>query len=265
MAPADKSGTLVVIGGAENQDGEPAILKWVADRVDGGLLVVLTCATEDPEDAWERYRSIFSRLGVRNLEHVDVRDRAQALDEDLSRRIDDADVVFFTGGDQLRITSHIGDTPVFRRIRDMLSRGGVIAGTSAGATVMSETMLVAGTSSNTPRLGDVPRMAPGLGFLDDVIVDMHFSERGRIGRLLGAVAQNPRILGVGIDEDTAMVVQAGCVDVIGSGAVWFVDGVRAHGSNVAEAQEDDTLAIEDVTLHVLNAGRRFDLAQRRPA
>jgi cyanophycinase len=265
MAKQREPGALVVIGGAENKDGNPDILKDVAKRVGKGPLVIMTCATEEPQEAWERYRAVFTKLGVAELAHVDVRDRESALDPEVSAPLDNARGVFFTGGDQLRITSHIGGTPVYDRIRNVLERGGVVAGTSAGASVMSETMLVGGLSDNTPRVDEIVQMAPGLGFLHGAIVDMHFSERGRIGRLLGAVAQNPRVVGIGIDEDTAMVVKADCVEVLGSGAVWFLDGRRAGTTNVSDAMGDETLSIENVTLHVLGAGHHFDLANRRPA
>lgn len=257
-------GALLIIGGAEDKQGDQAILRCVADRVDGKRLVILTVATEEPEESWEKYRTVFTELGVKDLTHVDVRDRRQAMVADLSESIDGAGGVFFTGGDQLRITSHIGDTYVYRRIRNLLDRGGIVAGTSAGASVMSETMLVGGSSSNTPSIGEIVQMAPGLGFLDNAIVDQHFSERGRMGRLLGAVAQNPRVLGIGIDEDTAALVEDDCLSVVGTGATYIIDGSRAGNSNVAEGSPDDTLSIEDVMLHVLSKDHRFDLGERKP-
>jgi len=131
--------------------------------------------------------------------------------------------------------------------------------------MMSETMLVGGESDNTPTVRDIVRMAPGLGFLPGAIVDQHFSERGRMGRLLGAVAQNPRVLGIGIDENTAALVEDGCLSVVGKGGVWILDGQRATGSNVAEGAPDETLAIENVIVHLISDGRRFDLRNRRPA
>jgi cyanophycinase len=264
MPSKQQPGTLIVIGGAEDKEQNPDILRYIADRVDGGTLVIMTCATEEPQEAWERYRKVFTKLGVTHLEHVDVRDRELALDPKLSEPIARARGVFFTGGDQLRITSHIGNTPVYERISKLLDRGGIVAGTSAGAAVMSETMLVEGESDNTPRIGDIARMAPGFGFLHGVVVDMHFSERGRMGRLLGAIAQNPRVLGIGIDEDTAMIVRSDCVEVLGSGAIWIVDGANAGSSNVTEGSSDETLSIENVTLHLLAEGHQYDLANRRP-
>ncbi|HEV7809135.1 MAG TPA: cyanophycinase, partial [Candidatus Limnocylindrales bacterium] len=149
--------------------------------------------------------------------------------------------------------------------RKLLDRGGLIAGTSAGAAVMSETMLVEGESDDTPDVAQIVQMAPGLGFLGSAIVDMHFAERGRLGRLLGAIAQNPRMLGIGIDEDTAMIVHGDCLEVMGSGGVYILDGSKSRRSNVAEAAADETLAIENVTLHLLSAHRQYDLEQRQPA
>ncbi|MFC6660294.1 cyanophycinase [Deinococcus multiflagellatus] len=161
------------------------------------------------------------------------------------------------------MTSQIGDTPLEARIREVYERGGVVAGTSAGASVMCETMLVKGPSRESYRIGDL-QMAPGLGLVRGVIIDQHFAERGRMGRLLGAVAQNPRVLGIGIDEDTAIVLQGGHFRVIGSGAVYVADGAGITHSNIAEARTDEPLSLYDVRLHVLSAGDAFDLNRRAP-
>jgi cyanophycinase len=149
------------------------------------------------------------------------------------------------------------------KVREIHRRGGLIAGTSAGASVMSDTMLIAGSSAESHRIGDL-KMAPGLGFIRNAIIDQHFAERGRIGRLLGAVAHNPRILGIGIDEDTAIWAEAGSFEVVGAGAVYVVDADEATYSNIAEAQEASALSLHDVRLHVLSHGDRFDLGRRAP-
>jgi cyanophycinase len=256
------AGTLVAIGGAEDKARNPAILRFVAERVGGGPLVVLTAASAEPEDAWQQYRNVFRNLGVESLVHVDVRDRREALDDRISRVIDDARGVYFTGGDQARIASNIADTPVCERVGAVLARGGVVAGTSAGACVLSDNMLVSGDGHAAP--AGAVRMAGGLGFVSDVVIDMHFSQRGRMGRLLAAIARNPGTLGIGIDEDTAIAVEGDSAEVIGSGAVWFVDGARASSSSVTGAPEHAALSVEDLRLDVLGAGRRYHLLDRRP-
>ena len=208
-------------------------------------------------------RDALGALGVTDLVELYVDERADSGDPEVLARLDGAAGVFFTGGDQLRISSQIGDTALEHRIRGLHQKGGIIAGTSAGAAVMSETMLVKGPGSESYRIGEV-HMAPGLGLIQDVIIDQHFAERGRYGRLLGAVAHNPRLLGVGIDEDTALLVQDGSGEVVGAGAVYVVDGETATHSNIAEARSEDALSMFDVRMHVLAHGDRFEFTARRP-
>jgi cyanophycinase len=257
-------GALIIIGGHEDKDGDRTILRDVATRLDGGALVIATVASHQREGYFDAYKEAFGPLGVTDLVELYVDERGETLESDLPHMLDRAAGVFFTGGDQLRISSQIGDTPVERAVWDLHRRGGVVAGTSAGASVMSETMLVKGTSAESHRIGDL-HMAPGLGLMRNVIIDQHFAERGRIGRLLGAVAQNPRVLGIGIDEDTAIVVEGDGFHVIGSGAVTIVDGSAVTQSNIAEARPERTLSMHGVTLHMLSAGDRFDLDQRQPS
>jgi cyanophycinase len=261
----NRKGTLIIIGGHEEREpsSERAILKEVAARVRGGKLVLATVASHHPEGYFEEYQKAFRDLDVGELVELYVEDRAEAGDSDKLHVLDDAAGVFFSGGDQLRITSQIGDSAIEDKVRRLYERGGVIAGTSAGASVMSETMLVKGTSQETHRIGDL-RMAPGMGLIRDVIIDQHFAERGRFGRLIGAVAHNPRVLGIGVDENTAAVVEDGLLSVLGSGAIYIVDGSRVSYSNLAEARSDVTLSMHNMTVHVLAAGDRFDLASRDP-
>ncbi|MEN3338225.1 MAG: cyanophycinase, partial [Acidobacteriota bacterium] len=198
-APAGNgTGSLIIIGGHEDKHGDKQILREVCARVERAKLVIATIATAHPKEVWDEYRHLFGGLGVSRLEHLHIESRADAFSEDMMSVLDGAGAVFFTGGDQLRITSRIGGAPVCERIREIFSRGGVIAGTSAGASAVSETMLVSAPSSESHKI-DSLQMAPGLGLLRGVIIDQHFAERGRLGRLVGAVAQNPRLLGVGID------------------------------------------------------------------
>jgi cyanophycinase len=257
-------GTLVIIGGHEDHEGERVILKEVASHIKDGKLVLATIASHEPDGYLEKYQATFAELGVPNVTELYVDDRAEANQEDKLRMVEGVNAIFFSGGDQLRITSQIGDTPIYDRVHEIYRTGGLIAGTSAGASVMSETMLVRGPSATSFRIGDL-RMAPGLGLLPNVIIDQHFAQRGRIGRLIGAVAQNPRVLGIGIDENTAIVVQGDRFKVIGSGAVYLVDGGDVTHSNIAEAAGEEALSIYDLRVHVLSSGDVFNLATKRPA
>jgi cyanophycinase len=257
-------GTAIAIGGHEDKKEEKRILREVASRVGSGRLVVTTIASSEPEEMWATYEPLFRNLGVRHVHHLDVRTREDALEDKHIRVLDDATVVFFTGGDQLKVTSQIGDTPCYERIREIYESGGTIAGTSAGASVMSETMMVGGDGDSSLRLGDELRMAPGLGIVSGVLIDQHFAERGRVGRLLAAVTQNPRIVGLGIDENTAAVVRGQHLTVLGSGAIYVLDGRRVSYSNVAEASEDKTMSVFNVTLHLLTEGNVLDLISREP-
>jgi cyanophycinase len=266
MADESRTGCLIIIGGHEDRDpkGDRTILREVAKRVRKGKLVLATVASRRPEGYFEEYQQAFEDLGIGELVELYLHDRGEAWDKEKLEVLDDAAGVFFSGGDQLRITSQIGDTGIEAKVRALFQRGGVVAGTSAGAAVMSETMLVRGTSRETHRIGDL-HMAPGLGLLRDVIVDQHFAERGRFGRLIGAVAQNPRVLGMGVDENTAAVVDRDRLHVIGAGAVYIVDGSRCTYSNVGDAETEVTLAMHGVIVHLLAEGNGFDLKSRKPS
>jgi cyanophycinase len=256
--------TLVIIGGGEDKKGKKRILREIAERVGEGRLIVTTVASHEPEGYFEPYETAFKELGVEDVLELDIRERDEACDPDNLALFEGATGIFFTGGDQLKITSQLGDTPFCKYLRELYEKGGVIAGTSAGASAMCETMLVTGPGRESYRIGDLS-MAPGLGFVHDAIIDQHFAERGRMGRLLGAVAHNPRVLGIGIDEDTAIVVKNETeFFVLGSGAVYVIDGSTMSYSNIAEESEDRPLSIHDVRLHVLSDGDRFDLRERRP-
>ena len=256
-------GRLLIIGGHDDKANGKVILRALARASASGKLVVATVASEQPEAMWEEYESTFRSLGVRHLYQLKIETRADAETARAMSILQDATAVFFTGGDQLRLTATIGDTPVFSRCHEIYMDGGMIAGTSAGAAVMSETMLVSGDGELTHRIGTALQMAPGLGFARDMVVDQHFSERGRIGRLLGAVAQNPRILGVGIDENTAIEIElAKKFRVIGTGGVYVLDGSDVADTNIAEEDRDRALSIIGVRLHVLSQGDEFDLMTR---
>lgn len=259
-------GTLMIIGGAEDKKQECVVLKKLIQLANmrKGQIIILTTATEEPERVYFQYSSIFSRLGVINIKAVHIKSRQDANDSVHSHDLSQASCIFMTGGDQLRITSIMGGTKTEQALYDAFDNGAVIGGTSAGASVMSETMITAGTDDDTPRKCTL-KMAPGLGLLKDVVIDQHFAQRGRIGRLLSAIAQNPHLLGVGIDEDTALVIGDDAVfEVVGSNAVTIIDGKHSDFTNVSELIPDEILAFTNVKIHLLPAGFKYDVQSRKP-
>jgi cyanophycinase len=265
--PTQAKGRLIIIGGHEdrNPEGERTILKEVASAASksNNRLVLITVATEMPREVTAEYEAAFRSLDI-EMEPLDIRTREDACNEENVRKIERAAVIFFTGGDQLRISSQIGDSLVFRCLRDRYRAGVTVVGTSAGAAAMSGTMIINGASDTSFRIGALD-MAPGLDFLPNSVIDSHFAERGRIGRLIGAVAQNPRNLGLGIDEDTAIVVEREQrFRVVGSGAVYVVDGSTISYSNMVEQRPDDIVTVHEARVHILGQGSAFDLIERRP-
>jgi len=262
----EESGSLLIIGGNEDKQGDCVILRRFVAMAGGreARIALVTTATERPCETGEEYRSIFTDLGAASVGVVAVANRQAANDRYQGREFDECTGIFFTGGDQLRLTSILGGSEVDAAIRRAFRRGVVIAGTSAGAAVMSDTMIVDGSSSATPKKSTLS-MAHGMGLLAEVVIDQHFAQRGRINRLLAAVAQNPHILGVGIDEDTALVVSPRRVfEVIGSQTVTVIDGKRVVHSNISESQQYDPLALTNVMLHILPSGYGYDLKRRVP-
>jgi cyanophycinase len=256
-------GHLVIIGGAEDKEGDCVILRRflaLAGRRDARLIVLSTAST-DP-GAGKQYRDIFAALGADEVRVLAVQSRAEANQREYNEIFDDCSGIFFTGGDQLRITGILGGSILGEALHRAHRRGAIIAGTSAGAAVMSETMLVGGADDATPKKETI-RMAPGLGLLRDVVVDQHFAQRGRIGRLLAAVAHNPEMLGAGIDEDTAIVVNPeGDCEVVGSGTVTIIDGRNVSHSNVSESSPDQPLTLTDIKLHILSGRCSYHLKKR---
>jgi cyanophycinase len=261
----DKKGNLIIIGGAEDKENKCEILNKVVEMSGGGSskIVVMTTATEHPEEVGNLYRKIFKKLGVRNLDIVNINSRIDASDEEYVNFINNADCIFFTGGDQLRITSLLGGTDAYAALHDAYNRGALLVGTSAGASAMSSNMIVEGVDDDAPKYCTL-KMAPGLGILSEVIIDQHFAQRGRIGRLLVAVAQNPYMLGVGIDEDTAIIVEGDEFRVIGSQTVTVADGMYMSHSNVSELKPEEPLALTDIKLHILPRGYGLNLTSREP-
>lgn len=252
--------SLLLIGGAEDKVGRATILRRFV-RLAGGRqarVVVIPTASSVPDEAFETYANVFKRLGAREIVAVDPRSRPDANAEALVEAIDDATGVFMTGGNQLKLSQRFVGTPLANAVFQAHARGAVVAGTSAGASVMSQFMISLGADGATPRQRS-GQVTSGLGLLPGVIVDQHFDQRARYGRLMSMVAGSPNLLGMGIDEDTAVEIRDGrSMTVLGSGAVFMVDA-RTAVSDVAEARRHAPLLISGAVVHSLPTGATFDL------
>ncbi|HEY9700303.1 MAG TPA: cyanophycinase [Trichocoleus sp.] len=256
---------LVIIGGAEDKEGDCKILREFV-RMAGGLqarVVVMTVATGLPGEVGENYTRIFERLGVESVRVVDTARPEDARDPKAIEEINQATGIFFTGGNQARITELLKDSELDAALHNRYGQGIVIAGTSAGAAMMPDVMIVEGESETNPRM-EVVSMDRGMGFLPGVVIDQHFAQRGRLGRLLSAVSQQPVVLGFGIDENTAIVVSGNHIQVIGEGAVTVVDTENISHTNVDSLLKDEPLALCGAKLHILPHGYGFDLEERAP-
>jgi len=260
-------GRLLVIGGAEDPDeNDMTILPRLVEMAGGKSARVIICSSpsEDPHDKVRTYTALFEKLGVAEVIPAAIVERNQANDPELLEGLERATAVFFTGGDQLRLTALVAGTQFCERVRERLfGHGLVVAGTSAGAAAMSGVMIIGGRSEGTVRRADVS-LAPGLGYWRDTVVDTHFNQRGRPNRLFTIFAHNPQVLGIGIDENTAIEVQPGDrFTVIGEGAVMVLGGGVTH-TNAPDAGDEDTLAITDALVQILPDGYGFDLRHSRP-
>lgn len=259
-------GTLMIIGGAEDKRGECCILRRVVQltKERQGPMIILTTATTQPRKVGREYRDLFCQLGLDEVEIRNIDTRKEANSSRVVDSIVEAATFFFTGGDQLRLTSLLGGTKLASGLYNSYQNGAALVGTSAGAAVMSSVMIVSGESEEPPRKCTM-KLAPGLGFLKGVVIDQHFAQRGRLGRLLGAIAQNPSIIGIGIDEDTGIILQGPSVfTVIGSQTVTIVDGRDLTYSNVSELAPQQPLALFNIRIHILPQGSSYHLEEKRP-
>jgi cyanophycinase len=257
-------GSVMIIGGAEDKVRDRVILGRFCELAGGsdGIVVVISTASSMGFVAGERYREIFTGLGIAEVRPLHAMTRSQANDEGYVRQVRDATGVFLTGGNQLRLSSTIGGTLLADAVLDRFRHGAVVAGTSAGASAMSSHMIAFGASGGTPK-HRMAALAAGLGVLPSVIVDQHFQQRNRYGRLLSVIAQNPSLLGLGVDEDTAGVVGPdGVLEVIGRGSVTIVDGASAE-TDAWNVHGHRPVMISGVMLHALPSGYRFDLRRRQ--
>jgi cyanophycinase len=255
-------GRLLIIGGAEDRCCGAGLLERFAELCGGekARIVLITTATDVPEEVLADYERVFRKLGVDHISELRLRGRADADSDDAAKLLSDATGVFFSGGDQSRLRTLVGS-----RINDILaerlSEGLIVGGTSAGATAMGRTMILGGAGPDVSVAA--VRTGPGLGLVPQALIDMHFGERGRLPRLLSGVALDPEHLGIGLDENTGVLIDGNGFEVIGSGVTTVVDAEDA--TVVHPAGESDPITLFGVRLHLLPAGCLFDFGTRTPA
>ena len=260
----DTRGWIIPIGGAEEKENDRAILKRFVELCSGANANIVVIPTASKLlDTGARYETLFRGLGAAQVEAMDFDTRADANEPNRVARIEEASGVFFTGGNQLRLATLLGGTEVAKAIRSANARGVHVAGTSAGAAFLSEHMIAFGEEGATPIAGSV-RLAPGLGLTNRFVIDQHFRQRDRLGRLTTALAFNPFAIGIGLDEDTAAFISPdNTVEVLGSGGVTVVDAAGLQFSSMAQVQEGEPVCLLGLSVHILVAGATFNLHTRR--
>ena len=274
-------GKLIAIGGNEDKGKEPeaghntkvfthnfieeGILKRVVDEMGGpkARIAVITSASSIPDEVGANYIEAFGKLGVKDIDVLDIRDRKDVRPE-MIKRLSRADGVMMSGGNQLRLTTIFGGTAFLELMkrRYLEEPGFTIAGTSAGAMCMSSTMIYQGHSASGLIKGGV-KMTTGAGLIQDVIIDSHFVERGRFSRLTQAVAGNPNSIGIGLGEDTGVVITNGdMLETIGSGQVMIFDGHEITYSDFADVEEGEPFSIEGMRVHIISKGHSYSVSQR---
>lgn len=267
MCPADSidnvdRGWIIPIGGAEDKENDMKILHrfWKLSGGDNARILIIPTASQ-LEDTGSRYVEIFERLGGKAM-YIRVDEREDCFKDRIQGKLKRATGIFITGGNQLRLSTILGGTPVAKSIRDLNARGIHVAGTSAGAAIVTEHMIAGGRPGPTPT-EDGATMAPGLGLTNKLIVDQHFRQRDRIGRLMTALSYNPFISGIGIDEDTAAFISPqGVFEVVGAGAITVVDPSELSHSSMHDARHQDTITLIGMKVHVLGEGAKYDINSR---
>ena len=260
----EQRGWIIPIGGAEDKDANPSILQRFVELCGGSEADIAVIPTASRlKDTGPRYEELFRGMGVAQVEVLDFDTRRDCQEEGRLARLARASGIFFTGGNQLRLSTILGGTHVARTIRLRNAQGVTVAGTSAGAGFLSEHMIAFGSEGSSPRASSV-RLAPGLGLTNRFVIDQHFRQRDRLGRLTAALAYNPFAIGIGLDEDTAAFISPDDVlEVEGSGAVTVVDAHDLQFSSMAQAGEDDPVCLLGLGVHILIAGATFNLHTRR--
>ena len=256
-------GWIIPIGGAEEKENSPQVLRRFVQLAGGRSADIVVIPTASQlRDTGERYERIFGELGAERVSSLDFDTRRDAEEPGRLARLQKATGVFFTGGNQLRLGTLIGGTSVAKTVRQMNAAGVPVAGTSAGAAFISEHMIAFGDEGSTPVAGSV-RLAPGLGLTNRFIIDQHFRQRDRLGRLLTALAYNPFAVGIGLDEDTAaFIAPDNTVHVEGSGGITVVDAAQVQFSSMDSVSEGRPVCLLGVKLHILTQGATFNLHTR---
>ena len=257
-------GWIVPIGGAENKENDRAILERFLE-VSGGRdadVVVIPTASKLAETG-SKYQALFTELGAARVDVMDFDTRRDCQEPNRLARLEQASGIFFTGGNQLRLTTLLGGTPVAKLIRIRNANGATVGGTSAGASILSEHMIAFGDEGSSPVAGSV-RLAPGLGLTNRFVIDQHFRQRDRFGRLLTALAYNPFAVGIGLDEDTAAFIGPdNTLEVVGSGGVTVVDAAGLSFTSMDMVNEGEPVCMLGLTVHILVAGATFNLHTRQ--
>ncbi|HEY9840265.1 MAG TPA: cyanophycinase [Candidatus Obscuribacterales bacterium] len=259
-------GILVAVGGNEDKEQDLYVLRRIVDLIKKNPIVieVITTASEIPEEIGKMYLTAFARIGNNTAQLMHIHSRAQAEDPQYIQRIREADIIFFTGGDQLRITSVLGGTLFLKTIvKKYYQEACIIAGTSAGATAMSRTMIYDGESSEALLKGTV-KVTAGIGLLENVVIDSHFIKRGRFSRLMEIIASNPGYIGVGLGEDTGVIIRKGSLlETIGNNLVVIVEGKHIQYTNITSIKHGEAIAVENIHLHTLVNGYGYDLLDEK--
>jgi cyanophycinase len=268
MSPAKiegdrRRGFIVPIGGAEDKEGAANILrKFIEVSGGSGARIVIIPTASSLEDTGRRYEKLFRKLGADEAKSLPFTSRDETSKTEWLDYIEKANGIFVTGGNQLRLTTILGGTPVAKAIRRANARGVTVGGTSAGAAILSEHMIAFGEEGHTPHAGRVT-LVPGFGLTNRIMIDQHFRQRDRLGRLLTALAYNPFAVGVGLDEDTAAFIDhTKKLTVVGNGAITIVDASELSHSSIADTKEGKPVCMTNVRLHVLVDGGTFDLDTR---
>jgi len=257
-------GYIVPIGGAEEKLKKPIILQKFAELCGGknARIAIIPTASKLKETG-QHYIDIFRELGVDHCTRLPIEERADSEREDYLRELKEANGIFITGGNQLRLSTIMGGTSVAQMIRRRNADGVHFAGTSAGAAFVPEHMIAGGKNSPTPHEGGVT-FAPGLGLTNRIVVDQHFRQRDRLGRLLSAVAYNPFVSGIGIDENTAAFIDPdGMLEVIGTGSITVVDPSELSHSSMGSKSRGTPINLTNLRLHLLSAGAKYDINTRQ--